>query len=174
MHVMDAMRKRKSVRSYQPRKVEEEKLTQVLEAARLTPSRHNDQNIKVIVVRDAETKREIREKGKTQPMVSEADVLLALCATDRTDFVMPCGQYGYVVDMALATGFMLLEACEQGLDTCIVCAFDEIAVKKILCVPENARIVSMIVMGYANGETPYREKKSLADIVSYEKFQGNA
>ena len=50
-------------------------------------------------------------------MVEEADVLLVFCATDRTDFVMPCGQYGYVVDMSLATGFALLEAAEQGLDT---------------------------------------------------------
>ena len=50
---------RHSVRSYTSRKVEEEKLEKVLEAVRLTPSRHNEQNIRVIVVRDAAVKKEI-------------------------------------------------------------------------------------------------------------------
>ncbi|HWS29023.1 MAG TPA: nitroreductase family protein [Clostridia bacterium] len=170
MDVMTAMQKRKSVRKYLPKEVEDAALAQVLEAARLTPSRHNDQNIRVIIVRDPAAKREICQKADTQPMVSEADVLLVLCSTDKTDFIMPCGQPGYVVDMALATGFMLLAATEQGLDTCIVCAFKEDAVKKILAVPDEARIISMIVMGYEDGEAPYREKKTLSEIVAWEKF----
>ena len=99
MDVMKAMEARRSVRSYLPDKVEQKKLDAVLEAVRLTPSRHNDQNIRVIVVRDSDLKKRIRQQAETQPMVEEADVLLVFCATDRTDFVMPCGQYGYVVDM---------------------------------------------------------------------------
>ena len=138
MDVIGAMKARRSVRSYLPRKVEQEKLNAVLEAVRLTPSRHNDQNIRVIVVRDSALKQQIRQQAETQPMVEEADVLLVFCATDRTDFVMPCGQYGYVVDMSLATGFALLEAAEQGLDTCIICAFREDAVKDLLHVPASS------------------------------------
>ena len=39
------------------------------------------------------------------------------CSALRTAqiFVMPCGQYGYVVDMSLATGFALLEAGRTGV-----------------------------------------------------------
>ena len=170
MTAMDAIVARRSVRSYTDRKVEDEKLHQVLEAIRLTPSRHNDQNIRVIVVRDKATKKKIQEQAETQTMVEEADVLLVFCATDKTDFVMPCGQYGYVVDMALATGFALVEAAEQGLDTCIVCAFQEQAVKSILHIPEEARVVSMVVMGYGSDSSPRRQKKTLDEIVSYELF----
>ena len=57
MDVIGAMKARRSVRSYLPRKVEQEKLNAVLEAVRLTPSRHNDQNIRVIVVRDSALKQ---------------------------------------------------------------------------------------------------------------------
>ena len=137
MTTLEAMTLRHSVRSYTDRKVEEEKLEKVLEAVRLTPSRHNEQNIRLIVVRDAAMKKEICQQAQTQPMVEQADVLLVFCATDQTDFVMPCGQYGYVVDMALATGFALVEAADQGLDTCIVCAFQEEAVKKLLGIPDH-------------------------------------
>lgn len=61
------MKARRSVRSYLPRKVEQEKLNAVLEAVRLTPSRHNDQNIRVIVVRDSALKQQIRQQAETQP-----------------------------------------------------------------------------------------------------------
>lgn len=170
MDVLEAMKARRSVRQYLPRKVEEEKLGHILEAVRLTPSRHNDQNIRVIVVRDPEKKKQIRELAETQEMVEQADVLLVFCATDKTDFVMPCGQYGYVVDMSLATGFVLLEAAEQGLDTCIVCAFQEEAVKKVLEIPDSARVVSMVVLGYGADDSPHREKKTLEQIAGYEHF----
>ena len=115
-------------------------------------------------------KKEICRRAETQPMVEQADVLLVFCATDKTDFIMPCGQYGYVEDMALATGFSLVEAAEQGLDTCIVCAFQENAVKELLQIPESARVVSMVVMGYGAGDSPRRQKKPLEEIVSYETF----
>lgn len=170
MDVIKAMEARRSVRRYLPRTVEEEKLAAVLEAVRLTPSRHNDQNIRVIVVRDPQQKARIRQQAQTQPMVEEADVLLVFCATDKTDFIMPCGQYGYVVDMSLATGFALVEAAEQGLDTCIVCAFQEDAVKEVLGIPASVRVVSMVVMGYGADESPRKVKKPLEEIVSYDHF----
>ena len=160
MDVIGAMKARRSVRSYLPRKVEQEKLNAVLEAVRLTPSRHNDQNIRVIVVRDSALKQQIRQQAETQPMVEEADVLL----------VMPCGQYGYVVDMSLATGFALLEAAEQGLDTCIICAFREDAVKDLLHVPASARVVSMVALGYGADNSPRKTKKNMEEIVSYDRF----
>ena len=159
MDVIGAMKARRSVRSYLPRKVEQEKLNAVLEAVRLTPSRHNDQNIRVIVVRDSALKQQIRQQAETQPMVEEADVLLVFC-----------GQYGYVVDMSLATGFALLEAAEQGLDTCIICAFREDAVKDLLHVPASARVVSMVALGYGADNSPRKTKKNMEEIVSYDRF----
>lgn len=170
MNVMEAMQARRSVRKYQSRPVEAEKLMAVLEAIRLTPSRHNDQNIRVIAVQDPALKKQLREQGETQPMVEEAGVVLVFCATGALDFLMPCGQYGYVVDMSLATGFALLEATEQGLDTCIVCAFQEDAVKKVLGIPDELRVVSMVAMGYGDDDSPRKQKKELEAIVSFDRF----
>ena len=90
MQTLEAMRARRSVRSYLPKKVEEEKLNAILETVKLVPSRHNDQNIRCIVVRDPEIKRQIRQQAECQSMVEEADVLLVFTATDMLDFVMPC------------------------------------------------------------------------------------
>ena len=132
MDVIGAMKARRSVRSYLPRKVEQEKLNAVLEAVRLTPSRHNDQNIRVIVVRDSALKQQLRQQAETQPMVEEA--------------------------------------AEQGLDTCIICAFREDAVKDLLHVPASARVVSMVALGYGADNSPRKTKKNMEEIVSYDRF----
>jgi len=170
METIEAIRVRRSVRSYTSRPVEPEKLEKIIEAVGLTPSRHNEQNIRLIVVRDPELKGRIHRQAETQPMVEQADTLLVFCATGATDFVMPCGQYGYVVDMSLAMGFALAEAADQGLDTCIVCAFQEEAVKEILHIPQEDRVVCMTVVGYGNDSSPRKVKKPLEEIVSYDGF----
>ncbi len=170
MQTLEAMRARRSVRSYLPKKVEEEKLNAILETVKLVPSRHNDQNIRCIVVRDPEFKKQIRQQAECQSMVEEADVLLVFTATDMLDFVMPCGQYGYVADMYLALGYAILEAADQGLDSCIVCAFKEEPVKKLLNIPEGMRVPCMAVVGYGNDASPRKVKKEVDQLVSYDSF----
>lgn len=170
MNVLEAMRNRRSVRHYLPQKVKAEKLQAVLHAVQLTPTRHNDQNIRVIVVRDPALRQQIHKTAQTQPMVEEADTLLVFCGTDATDFIMPCGQYGYTADTFLAVGFALLEAAEQELDTCIVCAFSEDAVKQVLNIPPHVRVTAMVALGYGNDDSPRKTKKAVDELVSYDGF----
>ena len=53
MDVKTAIRTRRSIRAYDPREVEEEKLVRVLESGRLSPSASNRQERRFIVIRDA-------------------------------------------------------------------------------------------------------------------------
>lgn len=59
MDVEEAIRVRRSVRSYEGRGVPEEVLKKVLDAARMAPSAHNKQDWKFIVVRDEEKRKEL-------------------------------------------------------------------------------------------------------------------
>lgn len=61
MEVEEAIRLRRSVRSYLPQEVREEDLNKVLEAAILAPSAGNAQNWAFVVVRDPEQRRRIAE-----------------------------------------------------------------------------------------------------------------
>lgn len=124
MEVMEALLQRQSVKSYLPTPVEPEKLAQVLEAGRLAPSAFNHQYRRFIVVDDPAVKHLLREKAGAQPMIEEAPVVLVLCATEETDFVMPCGECSAPVDMALCGAYMMLQACALGLGTCWLGAFD--------------------------------------------------
>ena len=61
MDVMEAIKKRYSVRNYQDRVVETEKLDSILEAARLAPSASNRQEWRFIVVRDKDIRQRLMQ-----------------------------------------------------------------------------------------------------------------
>ena len=166
MNVMDAIKARRSIRAYQDRLVEEEKLLQVLEAGRLAPSARNLQDWKFIVVRDKEKRQRLSVVAMGQPSVAQAPVVIAACGT--TEYIMSCGQYTYPIDVSISIDHMSLEAIEQGLGTCWIGAFHEDQVKEILGVPDKIRVVIMLTLGYPAESPSARPRMKLEEIVSYD------
>jgi nitroreductase len=171
MNVMEAIRARRSVRAYQDRLVEEDKLNCVLEAGRLAPSAKNLQDWKFLVVRDKVRRKKLSIAAMEQPYVAQAPVVIAACGTE-TEYIMPCGQYTYPIDVAISVDHMSLEAVSQGLGTCWIGAFHEDQVKKILGIPEKIRVVVMLTLGYPAETHTARPRKRLEEIVAYERWQG--
>lgn len=170
MEVMEALQKRQSIKTYLPTPVEQEKLERVLEAGRLAPSAFNHQYRRFIVVTDPAVRSAIREYAGAQPMIEQAPVVIVLCATEETDFVMPCGERSYPIDLALCGAYMMLEACAQGLGTCWLGAFDAQAVKEVLGIPEEVRVVTMLPLGYHDGTQERKPRYPLEKIVSRNKY----
>lgn len=170
MDVAVALKERRSIRSYEDKPVEEEKLTKVLEAARLSPSATNRQQWKFIVVRHPEKRRQLAEAACGQSFVGQAPVVIVACATE-VQAIMPCGQPAYTVDVSIAFAYLILQACELGLGTCWIGAFMEDAVKEILGIPEPVRVVAMSPLGYPAYPIPPRPRKSLAEIVCFEAYE---
>jgi len=171
MDVMEAIKRRCSVRRYQDRPVEEEKLLAILEAARLAPSANNKQEWRFVVVRDKDLRQRLMKAARNQSFVAEAPVVIACCA--QTDnHVMTCGQLCYPIDVAIAIEHMVLKATEEGLGTCWIGAFYEDEVKKILEIPEEIRVVELLTVGYPDKPCPsHKFRLSLQEIVMYEKWK---
>ncbi|ABK15222.1 MAG: nitroreductase family protein [Methanothrix sp.] len=169
MDVIEAIRKRRSIRKYQERPVEEEKLNRILEAGRLAPSAKNLQDWKFVVVRDKERRKRLAEAAKNQWFIAEAPVVIVACGTE-TKYVMTCGQHTYTIDVSIAVDHMTLEATELGLGTCWIGAFYEDRVKKILDVPENIRVVALLPLGYPAEDPEPRPRKPVEEIVCYERW----
>jgi nitroreductase len=170
MNVVEAIRKRKSVRSYLDKVIEEEKLNAVLEAGRLAPSASNRQEWRFVVVRDGKVRRKLGEAANEQSFVGEAPVVLAACAV--TDgHVMSCGQLCYPIDVAIALDHISLAAVEQGLGTCWIGAFNEVKVKEILGIPEKIRVVELMPLGYpVTQAVEEKNRLSFSKIVKYDHW----
>lgn len=170
MDVMEAIMRRYSVRSYQDRPVEEEKLESILEAARLAPSANNRQEWRFIVVRDKNTRQRLMRAARNQAFVGQAPVVIACCAS-TDNHVMTCGQLCYPIDVAIAIEHMALKATEEGLGTCWIGAFYEEQVKEILGIPEDIRVVELLALGYPDKPHPnHKDRLSLEEIVMYERW----
>jgi len=168
--VLEAIKKRQSVRSYQDKEISEDVLQQVLEAGRLAPSANNKQHWKFIVVKDEDLRKKLVPACKNQEFVGEAPVVIAGCGTDP-DYVMTCGEHSYSIDLSIALGYMSLEAASLGLGTCWIGAFYQDQVKEILGVPEGVRIVNLLTLGYPKELGVRRGRKPLSEIVCYDKYK---
>ena len=170
MNVMEAIRQRRSIRAYQDKPVEEEKLQAVLEAARLAPSASNRQEWRYIVVRDPEMRTKLAEAANGQKFVGEAPVVIVACA--KTDgHKMTCGEACYPIDVAISLDHITLKAAEEGLGTCWIGAFNQPAVKKLLNIPEEIRVVELMPLGYPADEPAERSRLGLDEIVIQEKWK---
>jgi len=170
MNVFEAIRKRRSVRGFLDKSIEDEKLSAVLEAGRLAPSAKNRQEWRFVVVKNREVRREVAEAANGQNFVGEAPVVIVACGV--TDgYVMSCGQPSYPIDVAIALDHISLAAVELGLGTCWIGAFNENRVKKILGIPEEIRVVELMPIGYPAFQT-IKEKNRLPfnKIVKHERW----
>jgi nitroreductase len=170
MDVFTAISQRSSVRAYKSTDVEEDKLKKILEAARLSPSASNRQEWKFIVVKDKEIKKKLAKAAFGQSFIGEAPIVVVACGTE-TKTVMGCGQPTHTVDVSIACAYMILQAYELGLGTCWIGAFKEDEVKKILNIPEHIRVVAMTPLGYPNQPSSRKSRKSLDQIVCFEKYE---
>ncbi len=164
MDVMEAIRTRRSVRSYSSQPVEPEKLTAILEAGRLSPSSANSQNWRFILVTDREKINQLMDAADGQPFVGQAPAAIVVCGTARR--TMDCGQPTDTVDCSIALSYMILEAHELGLGTCWLGHFFADKVKKVLDIPEDVSVVAFTPVGYPSGDTPARPRKPLMDVSS--------
>jgi len=169
MELKEAITKRQSIRDYQDKPVPEEKLRNVLEAARLAPSANNMQPWKFVVVTDSQRRQELARAANRQTFVGEAPVVIAAVATEP-ESVMSSGVPRYPVDVAIAVDHMTLAAVDEGLGTCWIGAFSQQRVKEILNIPDRCRVVALLPLGFPTAETAIKLRKSLGEIVCYETF----
>ena len=176
---MKVMKGRRSIRRYQEREVPEENLEQVLEAIQWSPSWANTQCWEVVVVRDLEKKRELKDiLGKNNPSqkaFDQAPVVLALCAArERAGFykekaITKLGDW-FMFDMGIATQSLCLAAYNLGLGTVIVGVFDHNKAKEILNVAENYEVVVLIPLGYPAKESPAPRRREIKDFCHRDTF----
>ena len=171
MDVKEAIRKRRSVRSYSDRKIKEGTIEKIMEAVRLAPSASNTQDWHFVLVSDDDLKKKIVKEGECQNFVSEAAVIIA-GITEAPDKLMKCEiPYG-VVDLSIAMDHITLAATEKGIGTCWIGSFNQDKIKDLLEIPNGNKVVSLMTMGYPSKplKEGNKDRKPLESIYSWEKY----
>ena len=152
MSVLELMQRRSSVRSYQDRPVETEKLRQVLEAARVAPSACNNQPWRFVVVTDKALQTRISARW-----AALAPVIIVAVGDHGSSWRRRDGKDHADIDVAIAVDHMTLMAAELGLGTCWVCAFDAAACAAALGLAGHEEAIALLPVGYpAHASDPGR------------------
>ncbi len=180
MELMDAIRHRRSVRSFTDHYVTDEEIRELIEAARLAPSWANTQVWEFVVVRDRELIRQVTETySPTNPARS--------CSISSSALIIVCAKTGvsgckegkertryhewFMFDLGMAVQNLCLRAHELGLGTVVVGSMDHDACARIARVPEGYGVVAVLPVGRpSNPDQKAPSRKELKSFVHLDTF----
>ncbi len=161
---------RYSVRAYRPDPVEDEKLQQVLEAARLAPTAANRQPIQLIVMHTAGREAEIGRIYQ-RPWFVQAPLVIAVCAISSLAWVRESDRFNArLIDAAIVADHLILAAANLGLGTCWIAAFNVEAARSVLGLPPEVEPAIFTPLGYPADLPGPKIRKPLSELVRYERW----
>jgi nitroreductase len=171
--VLEAIQQRRSVFRFKPDDVGQDKIHAILEAARWAPSYVNSQPWNIVVVKNKETRRKLRELSTTilNLGIEESPVIFVVAVDPAKD------PHHYVEDGAAATENMALAAHSMGLGSYWVGVYDasgdrapsEEKIKNLLNIPKEHRVISMLPVGVPS-MVFHKDRKQTADFVHHDRF----
>ncbi len=164
MDFLELAEKRYSVRAYQNKPVEEEKIEKVLEAARLAPTAANRQPFRILVI-PTRGRQELLRRIYPRDWFVQAPYIIGICAVLSEAWVRRDGRSYAVVDATIVMDHLILAATSLGLGTCWVAAFDEEAAKEVLQIPEGWDPVAFTPLGYPADTWQPKRRRPLAELV---------
>ena len=179
--MLEEIRSRRSIRKYMDKPVEDEKIIEIVESARLSPSGSNTQPWHFIVVKSDLTRQRLAETSHNQEWMLSAPVFIVCVADIRSrikeDVELSLDENSaeqelkqIIRDTSIAVEHLVLCAENLGLGTCWVAWFTQEEIRPVLNIPSDKYVVSIITLGYSNESPKARPRKNLEDIIHYENW----
>ena len=169
MDILEAVRKRRSIRSFKKKEIPEELIDKLTESLVWAPSAGNLQSRKFYFIRDEAVKRKVAEAALNQGFIADAPLVIVGCTDSHV-----AGKYGErgvtlysIQDVACSIMAMMLVAFDNKLGTCWVGAFREEELTRILNLPMNLKPVVIIPVGYPSKIPPPPRRVSREEAVEF-------
>lgn len=162
MEVKEAIARRLSIRRYAETQIPAEHMQTLFKALQLAASGSNRQNWEFVFVGDADVKHDLISACANQSFVGECAYFIAAVADP--------GLKWHMVDITISLTNFTLQATELGYGTCWIGAFDEEAVKVILGVPDEKKVVVCMAFGKPAGRHVARGRKAVEDFIYLDRY----
>lgn len=201
MNVFEAIETRRAVKAFDSdHEMPEETLQKLLSAGRLAPTAFNIQHTRFVVVKDTELRKKIRAASWDQSQVTDASVLVVICADLKAweknparywrnapqpvqDFLVPTIKQYYetrqnvqhdegIRSCGLAAQNLMLAAKELGYDSCPMDGFDFDVVGDLINLPDD-HVISMFVTVGKGIKEPNSRSGSIeeSEQIIYDRFE---
>ena len=171
MSFSSLVRQRYSVRKFDPRPLEPEKLKMILEAGRLAPTARNFQPQRILVIQGAD----LEKLPGCTPCLYGQSAALVVCYDKNESWKSRSGREIGDVDAAIVLTQMMYQAEELGIGSLIVGMYKEAPLRERFRIPENFEIVALLMLGYPDPDCEphpqlHYDRKSLKKTVFYGSF----
>lgn len=163
-----AIMERRSVRTFQDKPVEKDKIEQLCTAAIWAPTGGNSQPWIFIPIRDAKTVKLIKAVSPGLLGLPPACIVIL---SNREYNIKKMGQIGETLaemDCCFAAQNILLMAHDLGLGSCVIRSFNVKAVREIVKAPEGLLPELLIICGYPAAEPPAPPRKT--EVIHWEYY----
>jgi len=200
MDTFEAITQRRAVKQFDPNhQMSKAEIDQLFSMAILSPTAFNIQSWRFVLVQNPELRRSIRSVSWNQAQVTDASLLVILCADIKSwekepgrywrnasqetqDFLIPAIDNYYrgleqvqrdeaMRSCGMAAQTLMLTAKAMGYDSCPMDGFDFAAVGKLINVPEDHVIAMFVAIGKALSPAhPRGGQLALSEVLIYDKF----
>jgi nitroreductase len=171
MEYFKLIQNRYSVRAYKPDPVDDKKLAKILEAARLAPTASNRQPFRLIITKTAGKVEELKKVYKGAWFV-QAPLVICACGVANEAWVRVDGKNYLDVDVAIVVDHLILAARNEGLGTCWIAAFNQLAAREFFALPDDIEPIILTPLGYPADMPPIKQRKPIDQLVYYEQWGG--
>ena len=172
--LIDVLRQRRSIRQYQQKAVEQDKIDILVESVLRSPSSRGLNPWEFIVVKNTETLAELaKSKAHGSSFLKGAPLAIVVCADPTKSDI-------WVEDTAIASLILHLSAADLGLGSCWIQirnrphdeqSSSEAFVVKTLGIKPGIVVEAIIAIGYPAEKVEGRDSSSLLyERVSYEEY----
>ena len=156
---------RRSIRKYENKEIEQEKLKQIIKAGMNAPTARNLKPFEFIIVKDKNILNQLSNTKKNSYFVKDSNITIVTLAKELSEF--------WQQDLGAVTQNILLEATHLNIGSCWIGIAPNIDyenyIRKVLNIPEDIRVFNMIALGF-NGEKKEKNNNYYEDKVHYEKY----
>jgi nitroreductase len=197
---IEAIEQRRSVKYFDPQhEMSQQEIDKLMSLAKLSPTAFNQQNYRFVLVKDKNLRKQIREAAHDQVQVTDASLLIVICADTRAWEKQPLRYWqnapadiqnymetaidGYYREndqgqrdeamrsAGIAAQTIMLAAKAMGYDTCPMDGFDFDKVGEIINLPDDHVISMFVVVGKAlQAARPRPTQLPMDEVVLLNRF----
>lgn len=170
--LIDIMKNRRSIRSFTDEPIKKEDIIEMLKGAILAPSGSNIQAWLFGVIND---KKILKKIFSFSPGLGGNPPCIIVVCSNRELAFNRGDKLGRdemsIIDISLATQNIILLATERGLGTCVIKSFNEVAIRKILNLPEHISPDLIITIGYPKNQPKSPPKRKIEDVIFFNQWE---
>jgi len=168
--VFENILNRRSIRAYEPKKVEREVIIKILTAANWAPSGNNLQPWRFAVITNNELIKKVASLTAYHKWVQSAPCLIAVFLDTKViDDTISNIHLKHIQAIGAAIQNILLEANDLGLGTCWIGEIlkNEDKVKALIEIPSEMQLMAVITVGYPSKTSKSRRRAVSETIINW-------